>query len=113
MIALFEAREEAIDGARDDAKRMEHEAKTSEGGFDEKIRAVRTAANQERDLLRADGLKKEREILERARVDSQRLLEESRKKIQDEAVAARAKIATETPAFANQIASKLLGREVH
>ncbi len=37
MISLFAAREAAIDGAREEAKKMESEAKKSTGGFDEAI----------------------------------------------------------------------------
>ena len=57
MTNLFAAREAAIDGAREEARRMEREAKEQTGSFDDAIRKVRTSAGDERDKLRADGLK--------------------------------------------------------
>jgi len=112
MTALFAAREEAIDGARDEARRMEREAKEQSGGFDEAIRRVRTEAGEQRDKLRADGLQLERTMLNAVKDETNRALEDARVKLDAERDAARRAMAAQTPVLARAIASKLLGREV-
>jgi F-type H+-transporting ATPase subunit b len=112
MTALFAAREEAIDGARDEARRMEREAKEQSGGFDEAIRRVRTEAGEQRDKLRADGLQLERTMLNAVKDETNRALEDARVKLDAERDAARRAMTAQTPVLARAIASKLLGREV-
>jgi F-type H+-transporting ATPase subunit b len=112
MTSLFAAREEAIDGAREEARRMEREAKEQSGGFDEAIRRVRTEAGEQRDKLRADGLALERTMLGAVKDETTRALEDARVKLESERDAARRAMAAQTPVLARAIASKLLGREV-
>jgi F-type H+-transporting ATPase subunit b len=112
MGALFEVREKAIFGARDEARRLENEAESNEGGFEAKLREVRTSAGAERDRLRADGLALEKQLIENVRRETQALLDSSRTKLDEQAKVARAYIGTNSPSLAKQIASKLLGREV-
>lgn len=112
MIALFAAREEAIDGARAEAKKMESEARQSTGGFDEAVQKVRVSAGEERDRLRADGLKLERTMLDSVRVETQKMLDDAKTRLEGEARTVRNKMQTDTPVLAKQIATKLLGREV-
>jgi F-type H+-transporting ATPase subunit b len=112
MTALFAAREEAIDGAREEARRMEREAKEQSGGFDEAIRRVRTEAGEQRDKLRADGLALERTMLNAVKDETTRALEDARVKLESERDTARRAMAAQTPVLARAIASKLLGREV-
>lgn len=112
MTSLFAAREEAIDGAREEARRMEREAKEQSGGFDEAIRRVRTEAGEQRDKLRADGLALERTMLNAVKDETTRALEDARVKLESERDTARGAMAAQTPVLARAIASKLLGREV-
>ena len=112
MTSLFAAREAAIDGARDDARRMEREAKEQSGGFEEAIRKVRTTAGEERDKLRADGLSIEKTLLENVKVETTKVLDNAKVKLDGEREAMRRSMAAQTPVLARQIASKLLAREV-
>lgn len=112
MTALFAAREAAIDGAREDARRMEREAKEQSGSFDEAIREVRTSAGMHRDELRADGLKIERVLLENVKEETTKLLDHAREKLEGERDAIRRDMKALAPTLARQIASKLLEREV-
>ena len=112
MTSLFAAREAAIDGAREDARRMEREAKEQSGGFEEAIQKVRTTAGEERDKLRADGLKIEKGMLEAVKEDTTKLLDEAKTKLDAERDSVRRDMNAQTPVLARQIASKLLGREV-
>ena len=112
MRALFEAREAAIYGARDEAKRLNAEADSNEGGFAEKLREVRNDAAKERDRLRQDGVLLEKQLIENVRKETQGTLEEGTKRLEEEARIVRGQISTTSITLARQIATKLLGREV-
>ncbi|MBW2465395.1 MAG: ATP synthase F0 subunit B, partial [Deltaproteobacteria bacterium] len=70
MMTLFDAREEAIDGARKEAKAMEQEALDKGVTFDEEMRKVRLEAGEERDKLRGEGQRLEREMLDKVRSET-------------------------------------------
>ncbi len=112
MIRLFAAREAAIDGAREEAKQMDRDAKDSGGELDEARRKVRAEASAARELVRAEALKAERVVLETARRDSLAKIATADAQLESEGKKARAEIATTTPSLAREIAAKLLGREV-
>jgi F-type H+-transporting ATPase subunit b len=112
MIALFEAREEAIDGAKAEASRLSSEASGADKSFDDRLRDVRTKAGLERDRLKADGRELERSLLERVRVEIDASTAETEKQVATRALELRGELSRSVPTLAAQIASKLLEREV-
>jgi F-type H+-transporting ATPase subunit b len=112
MVALFEARELAIDGAKDDAQRLQREARDAGNTFDQEMAQVRRQASDERERLRQEGAKLERSVLESVRAETQRKLDEAEATLTQEAIRLRAELKTSVPALAHQIASKFLEREV-
>src|SRR5512145_2135357 len=60
MVALFEAREAAIGGAKAEAQRLVAEAASAGQTFDEELKKVRVQAGKERETLRAEAQKRER-----------------------------------------------------
>lgn len=112
MIALFEAREQAIDGAKREARKMEGEARQAAEKFEEEMRGLRASATAERERLRQEGQRLERSILEKVRQETQKELSDAETRVQGEARRLRAEIDTTVPKLASQIAEKLLGREV-
>jgi F-type H+-transporting ATPase subunit b len=112
MIALLDAREEAIDGAKDQAKRLEIEVKEKQATFEAELRKVRGASGEERDRLRAEGQELERRLLEKVRVETQKLVGDAKTRLDGEAQLARQTLAAQRPELAREIASKVLGREV-
>jgi F-type H+-transporting ATPase subunit b len=112
MIAVLDAREEAIDGAKELAKRLDVEVKEKQASFEAELRKVRGASGEERDRLRAEGLELERKLLEKVRVETQKLTADAKAKLDGEAALARQKLAAQRPELAREIASKVLGREV-
>jgi F-type H+-transporting ATPase subunit b len=112
MIALFEARENAIEGAKLDALRLQDEASAESEEFEVEMRRLRLQAGEERDRLRAEGKRLERTLLERVRVETDRQLSEADGKLKTEAAKLRTDIDRSIPALAKQIASKMLNREV-
>jgi F-type H+-transporting ATPase subunit b len=109
---VFEAREEAIDGARLEAKKLDAEAKGAGTAFDEEMRKVRVAAGEERDRLRAEGHELERKVLDQVRAETEGEQREASKRVEAERTKLRSELDTKVPVLAREIASKLLRREV-
>ena len=112
MIALFEARENAIEGSKLEALRLQDEAAAEGEEFEEEMRRIRLQAGEERDRLRAEGKRLERAVLERVREETDKQLGEADKQLATEASKLRAELTGSVPVLARQIASKLLSREV-
>jgi F-type H+-transporting ATPase subunit b len=112
MLAVLDAREEAIDGAKEHAKRLDIEVKEKQASFEAELRKVRSASSEERDRLRAEAMEIERNLLEKVRVETQRVITESKQRVDAEAQLARQTLAAQRPELAREIASKVLGREV-
>lgn len=112
MVALFEAREGAIHGAKLEAQRMQDEAQAETAEFDEEMRKLRLQAGEERDRLRDEGKKLERSVLDKVRDETTKQLAEADAKLQRDAARLRAEVEANVPTLARDIASKLLDREV-
>lgn len=112
MVAMLEAREEAIDGAKDQAKRLDVEVKEKQASFEAELRKVKGASSEERDRLRSEGQEIERKLLDRVRNETQALVADAQKRLVQEAAVARQELTAQRPQLAREIASKLLGREV-
>ena len=112
MIALFQAREDAIDGARAEAREMQKEATKKADAFEEEMRQVRREAGAERDKLRQEGMRLERAILEKVRKETQASVAAAEEKLGHEAARLRRDIEQSVPLLARDMAKKLLGREV-
>ena len=112
MVALFEAREAAIEGSKLEALRLQDEAAAESEEFEVEMRRLRLQAGEERDRLRAEGKRLERTVLDRVREETDKQLAEADAKLSTEATRLRADIEGSVPALAKQIASKMLNREV-
>ncbi|MGD8317631.1 MAG: ATP synthase F0 subunit B [Myxococcales bacterium] len=112
MVALFEAREAAIEGAKLEAQRLQDEAAAEGEEFEEEMRRLRLQAGEERDRLRAEGKRLERTVLDRVREETDRQLAEAEAQLQRERTKLRSELEETIPALAKQIASKVLNREV-
>ena len=112
MVALFEARENAIEGAKLEALRLQDEAAAEGEEFEEEMRRLRLQAGEERDRLRAEGKRLERTVLDRVRDETDKQLAEAEMRLEREQAKLRSELAQSIPALAKQIASKMLDREV-
>jgi F-type H+-transporting ATPase subunit b len=112
MVALFEAREQAIEGSKLEALRLQDEASAEGEEFDVQMRRLRLQAGEERDRLRAEGKRLERTVMDRVREETDKQLSEADAKLKAEAAKLRTEIDQSVPALAKQIASKMLNREV-
>ncbi len=112
LLKLFEEREKLTEGSIGTARDLDAKANELLQKFDTEIEAVRREAAQERDRLRAETAKLEARMLQEAKADATRILTEGREQISREVAALRNELDAARPAIAEQIASKMLGREV-
>lgn len=113
FLQLVEARENAIEGARAEAKQMQKEAKEKSKKFDDELRKVRVEAGAERDRLRQEGQRLERQILDRVREETQQALTAAEEQMTREAARVRASLEQNVPLMGQSVASRLLGRELN
>jgi len=112
LLKLFEEREKLTEGARASAREMDEKASKLVARFESEIEEVRREGAQERDRLRAETAKLEARMADEAKADAARIVAEGRARIASEVAALRVEFEASRPALAQQIASKLLGREV-
>lgn len=112
MVALLDAREEAIEGARDQAKQLDSDVRAKQEKFETELRRVRTTSGEERERLRGEGQELERQLLDRVRAETQGLVSEAKVRLDGEALAARGELNAQNGDLARDIASRVLGREV-
>jgi F-type H+-transporting ATPase subunit b len=112
LLRLFEEREKKTEGTRVEARKMDEKAAVLVQKFEEEIERVRRAANVERDRLRAEVTRLEAQILSDAKTQSAAIIDAGRARISEEVATLRSELQAARPALAEQIASKILGREV-
>jgi F-type H+-transporting ATPase subunit b len=111
-LKLRDERHKGIEGAREEATKMQERARAVNADYDANLTRARQRGAEERQRLRSEAAGYERQVLGAARDESQKALEGARAKIAAEASAARDKLAAESSTMARQIVTKILGREV-
>lgn len=112
VMKVMDARTEAVDGAREDAARMNAEIAEKKADFESKLRAVKQEQGRERELQRAEAQKLARELTDKARTESARTLSAAKARLDSEAASTRETAKQQVPALAKEIAAKLLDRSV-
>ncbi len=112
MMRLFEEREKRIEGTRNEARRENERSAKAKNKAEAIVAKGREAGALERDALRAEGLKREAELMNVVRAESAATLERGRADIGTEAKAARTQLRTDARSLGRDMASRVLGREV-
>ena len=112
MLKLFEERERRTAGAKDDAKKMYAEADQIVQQYEVELDKVKRQAGDERDKLRAEGLRKEQAILAKVRKETNAMVDEGRSKLAREGAALRTELDASSAELAKEIATRVLGRSV-
>lgn len=112
VMSLFDAREAATTGAKQDAARMEDEAAQKRAHFEGELRKVKASAGEEREKLRAEAQKLARELTDKARFEATAAQKSAKARLDQEAGGVRERAMRDVPQLAKDIASKLLGRSV-
>jgi F-type H+-transporting ATPase subunit b len=111
LLAVLEARDRAIDGARAEAEQRVREADRRVAEYEARLDDVRAKAAAERDALRAQGRAEETRILEAAKAETTRAVDEGKAAVRREADALRRELDVQIPSLAASIASRALGRD--
>lgn len=110
MLAVFDAREAAIGGAKREARELEAEAEAKLKAFEAEMKKVKVEASADRDSLRQDAARLERELLNKARQEAEAMSSEATETMNKEAAKIRTEMKARVPVLASQIAERLLGR---
>jgi F-type H+-transporting ATPase subunit b len=112
MIRLFEERERRIDGAKLEARRIDEKSVKALTEYETAMAKARATAHTERDKLRAEGLKREKEILDGVRATTSKTIDDGKRAVHAEAEKVRASLKADATTMARDLASRVLGREV-
>src|ERR1700733_10647935 len=99
-LTLFEERERRIDGAKLLARKMDEKSAAALTKYEDTMAKARETANAERDKIRAEGLKREKEILGEVRAATAQAIENGKRAVHEDAAKARATLKTESAAMA-------------
>ncbi|MCL2448929.1 MAG: ATP synthase F0 subunit B [Polyangiaceae bacterium] len=112
MLRVFEERERLTDGAKAQARHLDEEAAGALAHYESELAKARAAGAAEREKVRAEGVRREQEILAQVREATARVIEEGKRKAQEDAARARAALGEQSNALAKDLAARVLGREV-
>jgi len=111
-LAVRAAREQGIEGARDEATRLDEEAQAKQSDYESRLTQARQGANLERQKLRVETQSAEQRIHAEAAQEVGRALDSARTRLETETDAARKALEPRIAEIAGSIAAKVLGREV-
>lgn len=111
-LRMREERAAGIEGARDDAERMQAEAAARLTEYEEKLAAARSRAQVEQRKIRSEAADHEREVTDKARAEANKAITSAREKVDSEVEAARNELMPRADELARDMVSKLLEREV-
>ena len=112
LMALFDAREAASEGAQKEAQQLQAQASEAASAFDARLDQMRAEAGKERDKLRQEGRQIEQSLLEKVQAEIEVRRRDACESLRRDAIALRAELESKRTSLASEIASKLLGREV-
>ena len=112
MMRLFEEREKRIEGTRHQATKEDERSAKALAKYETALAKAREAGASERDSIRAEGMKREGEMMTRVRAEVAATLARGRAEIAQEAKGAREQLHGEVRTLGREAASRVLGREV-
>ena len=112
MLRIFALREERTEGARAEAAALQIKAGELLDRRERERARVAQIAAAERERLRGETARLEAEILKEARGSAGRILEEGRRRVENELSAVRQQLSLESERAARLIVARVLGREL-
>jgi F-type H+-transporting ATPase subunit b len=112
MLKLFEERERRTDGAKMQARKIDEKSAHALAKYESEMAKTRASANAERERIRAEGVRKEQEILGAVRAATTKTIEEGKQAAYAEAERVRATLKGDATTIARELAGRVLGREV-
>ena len=111
VLGVIRRREEAIESARELARRSAREAQAATEEFDRKTTAARAEMYREMDEMRRAALGRRAEIVEQTRAEAEAQVAEALTRLDAEAAAARRTLEIDAKALGAAAADKILGRK--
>lgn len=112
LLQVMEDRHQQITGARSDVRRMERLTALDKEAYQSRLAKARKDMHKSREALRQSGRDQARAIEDEARKEALQTVLLHRAQVAEARKAALAEIRLKTPARAQWLAGKLLGREV-
>jgi F-type H+-transporting ATPase subunit b len=112
IIAKMREREARIRQDREQALELDQKVAAQEDEHQEKLTQARQSASQEKAALMAEAKKKESDILEKARTEAGKIVDNMRAAIQADAEQVRGTLNAQVTPLAQAITEKILGRPV-
>jgi F-type H+-transporting ATPase subunit b len=113
VLRVFEEREQRTEGARDSARAMQEEAGQLLSRYEKELAKVHEVARQERDRIRAETAKVEGELIAQARDTATKILDDGRKRLDQERRQLEFGLGRESERLARTLAEVVLGRSLH
>ena len=111
VLGVIRRREEAIESARELARRSATEAQAATAEFDRKTTAARAEMYREMDEMRRAALGHRAEIVAQTRAEAEAQVAEAITRLDAEAAAARRKLEADAQALGAAAADRILGRK--
>ncbi len=111
-LKMREERGKSIEGAKQDAKKMDEQARATIADYDAKMSRAKQRGAEERALKRSEAAAREGQLLVAAREEAQKAMQAARMRVSIQTQQARTKLEAESDALARMMAQKILGREV-
>ena len=111
VLGVIKKREDAIDSARDLARRSATEAQAATAEFEKKTAAARAEMYREMDEMRRGALNRRAEIVAATRAEAEAQVADAAKRLEAEAAAAKQKLEADAQALGAAAAEKILGRK--
>ena len=110
VLGVIRRREEAIESARELARRSATEAQAAAGEFERKTGAARAEMYREMDDMRRAALGRRAEIVAQTRTEAEAQVAAAITQLDDETAAARRTLEADAQALGNAAAERILGR---
>jgi F-type H+-transporting ATPase subunit b len=111
-VSLLEERERKTTGAEHDLSELEHEAARLRAQYEEKIAQAQAAGNAAKEAILQDARQQREGVLTQAREEAMSTLEGVRRELANQMQKERQLAAAEVRAIAQEMATKVLGRNV-
>ena len=111
VLGVIKKREDAIDSARELARRSATEAQAATAEFEKKTAAARAELYREMDEMRRGAMSHRAEIVAATRAEAEAQVAEASTRLAAEAAAAKQKLEADAQALGAAAAEKILGRK--
>jgi F-type H+-transporting ATPase subunit b len=110
VLKVMDERGRRIEGARQDASRLQGTARQAAGVIDKRVQEARVQGQDEAGRLRLEGEKAERDLVERSRREAADQVDVAKRDVARAAEIARADLKRDAHVLAAAIADRVLGR---